>query len=554
MDLEATEEGTPEKSSDEEPQLQRPSAIAHERRSTTWGEVGVHKSINEVPPKLRLSASAHARRSKPWAKQGTGIPENSSIEEPHLAGLSRKPHGHARPMTWGEASQFDVLFSEINGDQEEEESVQVPEAEVMQDEKGLNRASLRLQLLRRRHSVKTLERKKTLWNRVNSRGDPYHDYLESHHEEVGLEEISMLKIPALSECKLRLRNDVADEHRSRARTIRRSFVETILNYLAALYIYVANTAGVESLLVTANAAGATLLYCYFTEDFAVKLDFAFLSVAVVFPLTFLISATFNRRELALSRLAEFKACILSTVLFMLTVDWPASKDEATKGRLKLPATFNAIVVTDFQEVVQLVYEYLSMPNVGHARNVVIWSKQKGVKKVRAVQNDIMKRLNGVIFDLSMHTEMLRNHGFGSSEASRLHQYHQQLQQRMELLRVLKYYRTPLATRSFGRAYIFFLPWLMGPYFAWVFEETGLAFAIILSCFTTLILLGLLNTQLTLEDPFIVIPRSWTPGIDDVKLDFEMAATLQTIEQYFVFAELHRSWALQNCEEAGNTEK
>ena len=112
-------------------------------------------------------------------------------------------------------------------------------------------------------------------------------------------------------------------------------------------------------------------------------------------------------------------------------------------------------------------------------------------------------------------------------------------------RVLKYYRTPQATRSFGRVYIYVLPWLVGPYFAWVFENTEQNYAITISLalFTFLVLLGLLNTQQGLEDPFAMDYTSWTPGIDTVRLEFEFASVLQAIDQYYAQAELRRLWTL-----------
>ena len=106
--------------------------------------------------------------------------------------------------------------------------------------------------------------------------------------------------------------------------------------------------------------------------------------------------------------------------------------------------------------------------------------------------------------------------------------------------LLKYYRTPQATRSFGRVYIFVLPWLTGPYFAWVFEEQlarSYAFTLVLAGFTFLVLQGLLNTQQGLEDPFLIDFTSFTPGIDALKLDYEMAVGLQAVEQYYA---AHRS--------------
>jgi hypothetical protein len=190
-----------------------------------------------------------------------------------------------------------------------------------------------------------------------------------------------------------------------------------------------------------------------------------------------------------------------------------------------------------------------MPHVSHARNVVYWSKQQATKRVRALQNGIVKKINDNMFDLAMHTEEMRKYGFPSGEASRLHQYHQFLQQRFEHLRVFKYYRTPQATRSFGRAYILILPWLCGPYFAWVYEETSgsYTFAIILSAFTFLIVSGLLNSQEGMEDPFSADFKSWMPGIDSIKLEFEMAVLLQAIEQYNANANLQRIWLLREKE-------
>lgn len=90
-----------------------------------------------------------------------------------------------------------------------------------------------------------------------------------------------------------------------------------------------------------------------------------------------------------------------------------------------------------------------------------------------------------------------------------------------------------------------LPWISGPYFAWVFQSTSYAYAITLASFTFLVVFGLLNTQQELEDPFLSDPNSWTPGIDNVKLDFEMAVTLQAIQQYYANAELRQSWERQH---------
>ena len=185
-----------------------------------------------------------------------------------------------------------------------------------------------------------------------------------------------------------------------------------------------------------------------------------------------------------------------------------------------------------------------MPSVSHARHVAFGHKQPYKRRIHARQNDLLKKWNDIIFDFCMHTEEMRKAGFPSGEASRLHQYHQYLEQRFEHLRWLKYYRTPQATRSFGRVYIFVLPWLTGPYFAWVFEEQlarSYAFTLMLAGFTFLVLQGLLNTQQNMEDPFLVDFTSFTPGIDALKLDYEMAVGLQAIEQYYAEAQIRAAW-------------
>lgn len=232
----------------------------------------------------------------------------------------------------------------------------------------------------------------------------------------------------------------------------------------------------------------------------------------------------------------------------LSVDWPCGISP-NGGRLNLPDSFNALVVKDCRELIKLVYEYLSMPQVAHGRNHVVWSKQKLTKHVHALQNGIVQDINDYMYDFAMHTEEMKRYGFPSGEASRIHQYHQFMQQRFEHLRLFKYYRTPQSTRSFGRVYIFVLPWITGPYWAWMAEGTSTAFAIVISSFTFLVFLGLLNCQQVLEDPFLADYQHLMPGIDTIKLDFEMAVAIQTIEQYYANAELQREWELSQQNES-----
>jgi hypothetical protein len=361
--------------------------------------------------------------------------------------------------------------------------------------------------------------------------------------------VRTLKVPTLKMCLLELHNPYAEAYRQRAVRPVHTGLNFVLDTVAAFAIWILNMLTIETVLVVANAAGAAVFFAEEKQDWALKLDFSFLAFAIIFPLSFLLQSTFNRREQALSWFADFKTSVLSGALMTLTVDWPNKEGDPSNGRLQLPQSFNTQVVRDYRGLIKLVYEYLSMPRVSHARNHIFWNKQRDTKKVHSRQNAIVQEMNDCMYDFSLQTEEMKSYGFPSGEASRLHQYRQFMQQRFEHLRSFKYYRTPQATRSFGRVYTLLLPWMMGPYWAWVAETTSTAYATLLAAFTLVVLLGLLNVQQGLEDPFVSDYQSWMPGIDTIKFDFEMASMIQAIEQYSANAELQRALLTQKKQQS-----
>ena len=354
-----------------------------------------------------------------------------------------------------------------------------------------------------------------------------------------------VKVPTLNACQKHFVNEEAEKAFRRLNPIR-NLVRTLQNVAGAFYIVFAHTFSFETLVTLANAALVTLFYVQRHERFAAKLSFGFLAFSVIFPLSFLIQSTFRRRERALEYLADFRSCVLSTALFTFTVDWADGQGNPTGGRRRsLPPSFDTAALQDFRRLLKLVHQHLSMPSVDHARHTAFWFKQPQRIHIYSRHNYILKCVNEIMVDLSSHTEVMRKAGFSSGEASRLHQFHQYAELRFEKLRNLKLYRTPQATRSFGRVFIYLLPWWSGPYFAWVYEEMGVmesyAFPITLAMFTFLVLQGLLNTQQAMEDPFLVNYLNWTPGIDTVKLDYEFAIALQAVEQYYAEAQARWRW-------------
>jgi len=233
---------------------------------------------------------------------------------------------------------------------------------------------------------------------------------------------------------------------------------------------------------------------------------------------------------------------MQSCLCTLTWEWPHPlHPQRYTGRSLLPRGFNKLVLDDHIELVQLVFKFLSMPTVGHGRHQVFPNYRKETKRVHALQNELVKNLNRMYARIGRHTEILKSAGFPSGEASRIHQYHWFHQQRIEELRVSKTYRTPQSIRSFGRVYIFVLPYMLWPYFGWVasLQETSDSFertyvyAALLAAFTFAVLHGLINSQTILEDCFV------GGGFDSIKLELEFASCIQGLISHYREAELQQ---------------
>lgn len=320
---------------------------------------------------------------------------------------------------------------------------------------------------------------------------------------------------------------------------------TLQDEIGALYIYLKLTCSFESLLVLANAIGATIFFLEYEDDegtlIAAKLDMSFLAFSVTFPLTYLMGQAFGRREQALQHAADFRSVLTSIVCGSLIWDFPSAASKEWGGRAELPDWYNRYVRDTAVEMAELLYQYLSIPWItGRARNYVFKNDGKRVQEVVAKRSDIEQRFAVLFRRLYTAVETMKATGMPGNESSRLAQYIWFLQQRINLLRNQKVYRTPQATRSFGRVYLFVLPWFIGPYFAWIYEQSGsYGMAIAISCLTFLVLMGLITAGRALEDPFIQ-----ENGFDNIKLQHDVALLIQCIDYHYDRAEEERDIALE----------
>jgi hypothetical protein len=226
-----------------------------------------------------------------------------------------------------------------------------------------------------------------------------------------------------------------------------------MSQLSAFWVHFFTTFHTESIFVVVNACFVTVLYGTVWKDTAVRLDLGIMTTAVIFPLSFLLQQSFQRRELALNQLSLLRSSITTTAMVTFSSDWPCKGGPNCGGRMQMPAEFNRTAYHNFKALVYLTYAYLSMPTVGYARHRVIPSQRRETKRVHAAQNDILKRVAVKFGDIAMHTEVMKKHGFPATEASRIVNFIATMSDRFELLKVVKYYRTPQATRAFGRVYV-----------------------------------------------------------------------------------------------------
>jgi len=317
---------------------------------------------------------------------------------------------------------------------------------------------------------------------------------------------------------------------------------TLVDLISSMKVYFVHTVNLEGFLVVLNAVLVTLFFLEFEDSemmhLASRLDFSILAFAVVFPLTYLLQQAFTRRESALVYVANFKSSLISIVIADLTWDFPVAETKKWGGRATLPEDFNLRVRNSACEMAELVFQYLSLPIVTKGRNYIFGSYRKKQSQVNNVRNSIEKRLATLWVQLYDLVEVLKAHGMPGNESSRINQYLSFTQLHVNLLRNQKVYRTPQATRSFGRAYLIMLPWFFGPYFAFVAglgdtEETNKGFALALAAFTFLVLIGLINAGRLLEDSFL------EQGFDHINVREEMALLIQGINFHFEQAEKSR---------------
>jgi len=315
----------------------------------------------------------------------------------------------------------------------------------------------------------------------------------------------------------RMTNDksVSTSYFAAIRNSLRRLLNTVLDTIAHFVVFIVVAHGSWlSFIVLSTAVLATVFYARFDNgSMAAKLDWQFVSFALVFPVTFFLAETWRRRERALSKMAGIKS--LSFWIYLAHRDW-LHQEKLPQGHLVKVQTVLVRMLCDLHGYItlrRLTTRDLYFAVGKHKRFAEFEAKRSAWRREMYTQMKLLSRL----------CEDLKDAGLPTNEASRINQYHSLFLRDLEEVMNIKDYRTPQGIRSFSRVYVILIWALFGSYYAWVARETGsLAFAICLAGTASLALVGLIKVSMTMEDPFESI------GVDDVRTSRDLAEVILAI--------------------------
>ena len=331
--------------------------------------------------------------------------------------------------------------------------------------------------------------------------------------------------------------------------------EAVMNISASVRIYFKYLVTMEAWLLSILSVSATLFFSIYEvkgQRLAVNVSWAFISFAIIFPLTNSLNETFRRREVALTCLGDVKAFLVSYYQAHRDWDWGAN------GRSRLPEGHLAQVRFIITSLVTDMRDVLTAPSTTRQIHFHTgWGKAQ-----RLLMNDMSRSMHDRIADhfdrISLAVEELKYAGQPGNESSRMRQYVTLTMKAWEKLKYIKRYRTPIATRAFARVYIFLHPIFWGPYYAYLVEQmlnesdtTGTnssaaipwhvscayVYACALSVLTSLAMMGLFNVRYRLEDPFCpdadLVNKS---GSDQIHITQELAEVMRAVSMEFADAD------------------
>jgi hypothetical protein len=207
-----------------------------------------------------------------------------------------------------------------------------------------------------------------------------------------------------------------------------------------------------------------------------------IGIAIVFPIVFSISSAYTRRESALKEYSLLKAH--SRSIYLSSRDW--FEDDNPEQLAEIKAILESLLIS--------------------------------IRTLLAAKNKKLPENEPVVYEnfskLSLFIKKMRIRGMSPGELSRANQYLSKMLDSFETLKHIYEYRTPVTLRAYSRIFIFVIPILYAPQFAFIGRNIAVELTMITPFLMSIVLAGLDNIQDDLEKPFDQI------GTDDIYINAE----------------------------------
>eukprot|EP00535_Pseudo-nitzschia_heimii_P006815 CAMPEP_0197185932 /NCGR_PEP_ID=MMETSP1423-20130617/12916_1 /TAXON_ID=476441 /ORGANISM="Pseudo-nitzschia heimii, Strain UNC1101" /LENGTH=759 /DNA_ID=CAMNT_0042637113 /DNA_START=75 /DNA_END=2354 /DNA_ORIENTATION=- len=237
------------------------------------------------------------------------------------------------------------------------------------------------------------------------------------------------------------------------------------------------------------------------SSYGKSMSFLILSFFLIMPITTLLRITYLRREQAIRHLGKMKACANAIYQCHATWTW-TYKDETSKRLDRLEHSDECLhLLIDFADTMT---RFLTLPMTGYPRHREI-KKGRGEEEltIAAAYALFETSVSEYGTKLGMLTEVMKEHGFSASEASRVRQSERMLLEAAEFLREGKLYRTPQSMNALITFFAIFGPSFYGPAFAQIAYDFGSVwFGVCYAAVISLALTALYEAVKLMEDPFV----------------------------------------------------
>jgi len=235
----------------------------------------------------------------------------------------------------------------------------------------------------------------------------------------------------------------------------------------------------QTFVVTVLAVASTYFSGYY--EYTAEFPLTLIGIAIVFPIVFSINGAYKRREVALDQYGVMKAH--GRALYFASRDWMEEQPDSQIKEIK----------RHLKSLLVACRELFHTKEPNETKEMVIYHR---------------------FSQLSIFINKFGEWGLPSGEVSRANQYISKMMIAFETMKHIHQYRTPMTLRSYSKVFIYILPILYGPYFAFTGADYAAGLTYLMPILFSVILVSLNNIQTHLENPFDQV------GEDDVFINVE----------------------------------